>query len=129
MANRRASRNLEVRLTSDIRRRDDFGPAALERIELVVAQLFREYRLSDRIRARRATTHVRIGDGGQRESETLQDAFDRPSQLLSVLQRAGAMKGHLLASGRAKNTKRLARGGIPQGARACAVCSVSLSPQ
>ena len=32
MANRRASRTLEVRLTSDIRRRDNFGPAALERI-------------------------------------------------------------------------------------------------
>src|SRR5690606_17529849 len=81
-------------LTTDVGGDDDFRLAAFQRGELVVTQLFGNFRLGDRVAARRTTAQVRVRHGSELEAQAGQHVFDCATELLCVLQRAGAMEGH-----------------------------------
>src|SRR5690606_18923535 len=91
---RRATGAVQMRLTTDVGGDDDFRLAAFQRGELVVTQLFGNLRLGDRVAARRTTAQVRVRHGSELEAQAGQHVFDCATELLCVLQRAGAMEGH-----------------------------------
>ena len=75
MPDRGSTCTVEVGLAADIGGDNDFGVLAFQGIELVVAQLPRQFGLGQRISARRAAAQVTVGNRREVEAQTDQNRF------------------------------------------------------
>ena len=102
VADRGSACTVEMGLTTDIGRHNDLGVAALQCSEFLVAQLSGQLGLGQRISPRRTAAQVAVGNRCQVEPDSGQQGFNRPSELLGVLQGARAVERQALIAVYAK---------------------------
>ena len=92
VAHRQTGRGLQMRLAADVGGQYRGRRVRGERIDLVGEQALRDFRLQDRVRARRSAAQVRVRHRREVEAQIREQGFHATLEFHAVLKGAGRVK-------------------------------------